>query len=44
MVIPSNGILTIMSRSKRQTLKSIKDGQSKREIELMFVQKDQDAM
>ncbi|MDQ3245792.1 MAG: hypothetical protein M3Q52_02665 [Pseudomonadota bacterium] len=33
-----------MSRSKHQTLKSIMDGQSKRQIDAMFSEKDHDAM
>lgn len=33
-----------MSRSKHQTLKGILDGQSKREIDLMFAEQEFDAM
>ncbi|WP_374526814.1 hypothetical protein [Novosphingobium sp.] len=33
-----------MSRSKHQTLKGIMDGQSKREIDSMFLERDHDAM
>lgn len=39
-----SGISYPMSRSKHQTLKSIMDGQSKREIDLMFAEQDHDAM
>ncbi len=42
--LSERGISYPMSRSKHQTLKSIMDGQSKREIDLMFAEQDHDAM